>query len=131
MKELNEDIQIWIEKADQDLGSDKIIYLHIPDYFYTIAFHCQQAVEKYLKALLLFYQIEFLRSHDLIYLLDLLSGKVVIEDTMFRKAFTLNNYGVQIRYPNTIIKLTKEEVESAIEISEEFRAFVVNIIGTE
>lgn len=131
MKELNEDIQIWIEKADQDLGSAKIIYLHIPEYFDTIAFHCQQAVEKYLKALLLFEKIEFARSHDLVYLLDLLSGQIEIEEAMFRKAFILNNYGVLIRYPNKIIKLTKEEVESAIEISDEFRIFVVNIIGIE
>ncbi len=28
-----------------------------------------------------------------------------------------------------IVKLTKEEIESAIQISEEFRVFSVNIIG--
>jgi hypothetical protein len=38
-------IKAWISKADHDLGSAKIIYLHLPDYFDTIAFHCQQATE--------------------------------------------------------------------------------------
>lgn len=122
-------IKEWIEKADHDLGSAKIIYLHLPEYFDTIAFHCQQSVEKYLKAILLFYQIEFLRSHDLIYLLELLSRRIEIDESKFKKAFLLNNFGVQIRYPNKIIRLTKEELETAIQISEEFRAFSLNIIG--
>ena len=38
-----EHIKVWINKADLDLGSAKIIFLHLPDYFDTIAFHCQQA----------------------------------------------------------------------------------------
>lgn len=126
-----EEIKQWIEKADHDLGSAKIIYLHLPDYFDTIAFHCQQAVEKYLKALLIFYQIDFLRSHDLIYLLDLLSEKLQITDSRFKNAFVLNNFSVQIRYPNKIVKLTSEEIETAIEISQEFRNFAVTNIGIE
>ncbi len=59
----------WIEKADHDLGTAKLIYLHIPEYFDMIAFHCQQATEKYIKAILLFFEIEFERTHNLIYLL--------------------------------------------------------------
>jgi HEPN domain-containing protein len=131
MNEQIEYIKEWIEKADQDLGSAKVIYLHLPEYFDTIAFHCQQAVEKYLKALLVFYQIEFLRSHDLIYLLELISRKIEINEARFKKAYELNSYGVQIRYPNKIIKLTKEDIESAIDISQEFRNFIVNIIGLD
>jgi len=131
MNDKIEEIKEWIEKADHDLGSAKIIYLHLPDYFDTIAFHCQQAVEKYLKAILVFYKIAFLRSHDLIYLLELLSRKIDIDESKFKKAFTLNNFGVQIRYPNKIIKLTKEELESAIQISEEFRSFSIKIIEIE
>ena len=72
-----------------------------------------------------------MRSHDLIYLLELLSRKIDVDEARFKKAFTLNNYGVQIRYPNKIIKLTKEELERAIQLSEEFRAFSVNEIGID
>ena len=128
MNELTEEIKEWIEKADHDLGSAKIIYLHLPEYFDTIAFHCQQSVEKYIKAILIFEKIEFQRSHDLVYLLELLSQKIDIDESKFKNAFTLNNFGVQIRYPNKIIKLTKEELESAILISEEFRVFSNDLI---
>ena len=126
-----EEIKEWIEKADHDLGSAKIIYLHLPDYFDTIAFHCQQSVEKYIKAILIYYKIDFIKSHDLVYLLDLLSRKIEIDELKFKKAFTLNNFGVQIRYPNKIIKLSKDELETAIQISEEFRLFAVKSIGLE
>ena len=47
----------------------------MPEYYDTIAFHTQQSVEKYLKALLIFLQIEFKRSHDLIYFLELINTK--------------------------------------------------------
>ena len=105
MSELIEEIEKWIEKADHDLGSAKVIYLQLPDYFDTITFHCQQAVEKYLKALLILHEINFDRSHDLVYLLELLSRKIEIEESLYTKAVSLNGFGVQIRYPNTVIKL--------------------------
>ncbi len=131
MSELIEEVKEWIEKADHDLGSAKVIYLHLPDYFDTIAFHCQQAVEKYIKAILVFNKIEFQRSHDLVYLLELLSRRIEIDEIRFKKAFTLNSFGVQIRYPNKTIKLTKDELKSAIQISEEFRAFAVDLVELE
>ena len=75
MNEKNNEIIQWIIKADHDLGTAKITYLHIPDYLDTTTFHCQQAVEKYLKGYLIFLDIEFKRYHDLIYLLELITPK--------------------------------------------------------
>ena len=129
MSGLSEHISEWINKADHDLGSAKIIYIHLPDYFDTIAFHCQQAVEKYIKAILVFKGIEFDRSHDLIYLLELLSGVITVTSDQFKKAVSLNGFSVQIRYPNKIIKLSKDELEEAISTSQEFRLFAIEQIG--
>jgi HEPN domain-containing protein len=124
-----EHINAWISKADHDLGSAKIIYLHLPDYFDTIAFHCQQATEKYIKAILIQREIEFERSHDLIYLLELLPEDIAISDDKYKKAVLLNGFSVQIRYPNKIEHMTKEELEEAICIAEEFRIFAIEKIG--
>lgn len=49
----------WIVKGDHDLGTAKVTYLHIPEYLDTVTFHCQQAVEKYLKSYLIFKSITF------------------------------------------------------------------------
>jgi HEPN domain-containing protein len=119
----------WIEKADHDLGSAKLIYLHIPEYFDMIAFHCQQATEKYLKAILLYKEIEFDRTHNLIFLLELLSQKIEITEEYFDKAILLNGFSVQIRYPDHKIFMTKDELESAINISQDFRKFAIKTIG--
>lgn len=129
MSEIDKNIKEWIDKGDHDLGSAKLIYLHIPEYFDTIAFHCQQATEKYLKSMLLYYDIEFQRTHNLIYLLDLLSQKIEISDEIYDKAIVLNGFSVQIRYPDNILFLTKQELELSIEISDKFRAFAINIMG--
>jgi HEPN domain-containing protein len=37
----------------------------------TVAFHCQQAVEKYVKAILVRHRVEFRKTHDIGQLLDL------------------------------------------------------------
>jgi HEPN domain-containing protein len=124
-------VNSWIEKADHDPGSAKLIFLHIPYYFDTIAFHCQQAVEKYLKASLIHMRIEFQRSHDLPYLLEMLSGKVEIRPELFDKAILLNGFSVEIRYPDQIIHLTKYELESAISIADDFRQLTLLIIGSD
>lgn len=130
MSESNSEIvNTWIEKADHDLGSARLIFHHIPDYFDTIAFHCQQAVEKYIKASLIHLDIEFLRSHDLPYLLQILSRKTDIDPETFDKAILLNGFSVEIRYPNQFIHLTEDELSSAISIADDFRQLAVKIIG--
>ena len=122
-------IKDWIDKADHDFGSAKLIYLHIPEYFDTIAFHCQQATEKYLKATLFYYGIDFQRTHNLVYLLDLLSQKYVLSEDIYDKAILLNGFSVQIRYPDTSIYLSKEELEVSITITQEFRDLAIKIVA--
>jgi len=94
MSEKIETIKKWVVIADQDLGTAIIICAQIPKYKETIAFHCQQAVEKYLKAFLIFLDIEFKRSHDLVYLLGLISDKVEISDALFDKINILKSFAV-------------------------------------
>ncbi len=129
MSAKDEFIGEWIDKADHDLGSAKLIFLHIPKYFDTIAFHCQQAVEKYLKAILVFYDIDFQRTHNLVYLLDLLSRQIDIDEQTYDNAILLNEFSVQIRYPDKSIFLTKEELEISIQVAQDIRAFAIKTIG--
>lgn len=124
-----EQVKAWIDKADHDLGSAKIIFLHLPDYFDTIAFHCQQASEKYIKAILVYHEIEFDRSHDLIYLLELFPDEISVSQEKYKKALILNGFSVQIRYPNKIEHMTKFELEEAINIAQEFRNYALELIG--
>lgn len=129
MSGVSKKVREWIDKADHDLGSAKLIFLHIPDYLDTIAFHCQQASEKYIKSMLEHFGVEFQRSHNLVYLLDLLAQKIDIAEDIYDKAILLNGFSVQIRYPDNTIFLTKDELELSINIAQEFRVLAIKTIG--
>lgn len=65
MKTKRELIDSWIDKAEKDLLSAKH-ELSFPDAVReTVCFHCQQAVEKYLKAYLVFLGISFTKTHEI------------------------------------------------------------------
>ncbi|MHB8339502.1 MAG: HEPN domain-containing protein [Ignavibacteriaceae bacterium] len=125
MNEKIEVVKSWIEKGDHDLGTAQITFIHIPKFRDTIAFHCQQAVEKYIKSYLLFLDIQFGRSHDLNYLLSLLIQKAEVENDLFDKASRLADFSVEIRYPDTTIELSDDDVKDAINIAKGFREFVL------
>lgn len=76
-----------------------------------------------------FYEVDFQRTHNLVYLLDLLSQKIPLSEDTYDKAILLNGFSVQIRYPNKNIYLTKEELELSINITQEFRNLALQIIG--
>ncbi len=114
-------VKLWIEKADQDLGTAELTHRHIPEYYDTIAFHCQQAVEKYLKSYLVFNDMPVKRTHDLILLLGLISTFEPVDDTLFDNAAELQDYAVEVRYPDSLIELSDKDVRNAIEIARFFR----------
>ena len=126
----NEDrLRDWIEKADHDLGTAVVINQYIPDYSDTLAFHCQQATEKYIKCLLEKHSIPFKRSHDLRYLLDLLEDAIPLDKEIYESIMKLNAFGIEIRYPDIKIELTAKDRDEAIQIARDFRMFLKSHIG--
>ena len=61
----------------------------------------------------------------------ILSEDIVVSQDQYKKAVSLNGFSVQIRYPNKIEYMTKDELEEAIGIAHEFRDFAVLKIGIE
>ena len=65
-------VRQWIEKAEHDLrNAEHTLTLKDDCPFDTICFHAQQCAEKYLKALLVFYEADFPKTHDLVLLENL------------------------------------------------------------
>ena len=67
----------------------------------------QQAAEKTIKALYIFYKIEPPRTHNFVVLLNALKEEVSISDEI-ANVIELNDYAVQTRYP---VDYTTIEVE--------------------
>jgi len=66
-----DEVREWLQKGRNDLLSAQILIEHDPPVLDTASFHCQQAVEKALKAFLAWKAVPFEKVHSLIYLLDL------------------------------------------------------------
>jgi len=129
MNKQADEIKKWIVKGDHVLGTAQITYLYIPEYLDTVTFHCQQAVEKYLKAYLIFLVTSFKFTHDLIYLLDLISEKDTDFDVYYDLLSELQGYAVEVRYPNDTIYLSNEKVEKAIQIAREIRDLITRKVN--
>lgn len=91
-------IDEWIKKADEDFGFATSVIEDSP-YYGQICFHYQQAAEKYLKAFVVAYELEFKKIHDLLELLNTCRTKEpslsVIEDD----CIYLNRFYIDTRYP--------------------------------
>lgn len=63
-EEKRTEIQKWLIKAQHDLGSARRLMEGDEPYLDTAVYHCQQAVEKALKAFLTYHDVSFEKTHD-------------------------------------------------------------------
>ena len=89
----------WLRKADGDLRVAERL-ADAPEDYDAVAFHCQQAAEKYLKARLAVTGEDPPRTHDLLRLLHLLQPVEVFTPQEAAMAKLLTPFGVAIRYPS-------------------------------
>lgn len=119
-------VDSWLTKAEHDLTTAHLVFNHLPDYKDTVAFHCQQAVEKLLK--LIHADIGFRRSHDLIYLLDLAEHPDLFTINDYNRLARLQDYAVEIRYPNDTIFLSQDEVKDALTIADDLSVRINSLL---
>lgn len=84
-----------------------------------IAFHCQQCIEKYLKALLTKYRLGFPWHHDLEELLVLLLEKEPLLSVIRDSLKNLTPFAVIFRYPGEDVTL--RDVKEAVSIMKKLR----------
>jgi HEPN domain-containing protein len=68
----------WLFLAESDLRTAKIAVKDEYPLTNIVAFHCQQAIEKYLKAYLIENEVSLIKTHDLVKLNDLINGETLI-----------------------------------------------------
>ena len=115
----------WLEKALKDLKAAKILFEHDCGNE-VVAFHCQQAAEKALKALILYYYSTLESGHSLIYLCKKLLEKAEEFSDKLKDCAFLNQYYLETRYPNeNQIIVTNEEALECMKIAED----ILNIVN--
>ncbi len=104
----------WLRHAEEDLTTAETFLGHSrvpPRQSYWFA---QQAAEKALKAVLIFLQIDFPRTHDLNILRDLVSERWQLKTVLPNLGY-LNRWAVQARYPEDGQEATETEASTAVE----------------
>ena len=121
----------WYDMAVMDLGVARHLdETYRPKPLEIICYHCQQAAEKAIKALIIYYGGEggMPKLHDLSFLLNQIKNKVCIEDKYYDYADILTLYGVSVRYPNELF-LEERHVKEALECSDEILRWVQSIVS--
>ena len=122
----------WLKKAEEDLKVAKHEFALSEYEMVTsaVCFHCQQAVEKYIKAFLVANQIEFGKTHNIEYLIELASAKSPeISDI---EPGDLSFFAVNARYPDSeFVELDRTDCQKAIEIAENIRGFVLSKLDVQ
>jgi len=108
----------WLSHAISDLKLARLGRKHQDVLYQQICFHAQQAVEKALKAVLLFGKINFPLTHDIQELIDIFEKAGVSLPSSFLDAGNLTPYAVETRYPGYWGEITEFDVDEAIKIAE-------------
>jgi HEPN domain-containing protein len=106
----------WLARARSNLllaGSGRQSGVFLED----LCFEAQQAAEKALKAVCVFYKIEFPKTHSLVTLTGLLEQSGVKLPPEVSEADALTSYAVQARYPDWDETVTESEYERALAIA--------------
>jgi len=126
-----DEVQAWLQKAANNLLSARILLGHDPPVLETACFHCQQTVEKVLKAFLVWKAVRFEKVHSLTYLLDLCEGQDPGYASIRDRAETLAPYAVEVRYPGEVRETSHAEVAEALGTAELVWQFVLNLLPSD
>ncbi len=111
-------VRQWVEKADHDLqNAEHTLTLHDDECpFDTVCFHAQQCAEKYLKGWLVYHDVDFPRTHDLVILLRLADG-AGLRGASLGDVQPLNRYTIEARYPGDWEPIERPEAEEAVTLA--------------
>jgi len=120
-------VKAWLNKADRDLiVANREINLDKP-LTDIICFHAQQAVEKMMKAYLIFLEVEFHKTHDIEDLVVQAAKKDLEIIKLKDKGAELTPYAVESRYPE-FSEPSLSDTKIVLEIAKEFKDYINNYI---
>ncbi len=118
----------WIRKAEEDanLVLKLLMDEDAAEFTSSIGFHCQQAIEKYLKAFLVYNHKEFKRTHDLNFLRDICAE--LDEEFKDLEFGELIEFAVDYRYPDDSYIPEVQEVIEYKELTLNIKKLIENKI---
>jgi len=127
---MKDDTQEWVRCAEEDFSVAASQFRRrakLPTNN-SICFHCQQCVEKYLKARLAEAGVAVPKVHDLVLLLQRLLPAEPLWASFAQSLRGLNDYAVKFRYPGH--QATRVDARAALKACRSIRAEVRHSLGT-
>jgi HEPN domain-containing protein len=121
----NELVKKWLEKAEEDFGYAASSLDDEYEYFPQICWHFQQAAEKYLKAYIVAFDLEFRKIHDLPALLKTCVEKEPSLAKLSEDCHFLQKFYIETRYP--VLWESKYSKNDAIKAKESAENIVAEI----
>ncbi len=115
----------WLAKAEGDIAAAEALFrLGLP-HREIVCFHCQQAVEKYLKAYLDENAVPIPHIHDLDSLLTLCIEHNNDFSALDRyQIASLTDFAVEYRYPTSLATPEEDETKRFVALAKEVGAFL-------
>lgn len=107
----------WLARARQDLRAAEVDLQAEPPLLGDAAFHCQQAVEKALKALLARYGRPFRKTHDIGELAVACLEHEASLEPLLRRAAPFTEYAWRFRCPGEVFEPELAEVAEALHLA--------------
>ena len=117
----------WVHKAEDDFQLASQTAVGTPAYHDQVCFHCQQAAEKYLKALLDDLGQTIPKTHDLDLLFNLLLPTYSTLRSLRRALSALSDFAVAVRYPGK--RATKRQANACLRWALKARNACRTILG--
>ena len=115
----------WIDRAKSSIEiavtrNSELVY------YEDLCYQAQQAAEKAIKGMLIYYNAEPQFTHNIGILLEDLQAFVNIDE--IKETIKLTKYAVQTRYPGEYDDITKKDYEESIKITKKCLEWVQNKI---
>jgi HEPN domain-containing protein len=107
----------WLKKAQSNLAKAKAGRSSRAILYEDLAYDCQQAAEKSLKALLAHRGTEFPKTHSINLLLDIVKSKNISIPAGIRQSSVLTEYAVETRYPGDYEPVKRGEYLKALKLA--------------
>lgn len=124
-------VRQWLERARTDLRSAEVDLASAPPISDDACFHCQQAVEKTLKAFLCHHAVEPEYTHQIERLIEQCSTIDHAFLDLHEAADPLTTYAVRFRYPYFGAGPTPAQAGDALAVAQRVWQFVTNRLPAE
>lgn len=119
-------VKLWFKKADSDFKTIENNFKGDDPPSDAICFHSQQAIEKYIKGALVYFDKHVTKTHDLVYFLASVSEYIPELNRFEDELHEISRCGVESRYPDFFYEPSLEEAKEAYETAVKVKDIVLS-----